>query len=288
MKMMSLKTKYLILFSVFAVTLMLLFSLAVYGELQTLHRSVSEVSQEKVMDSLINEVVTRSEVLLEAMSASIAHPVYQSNLVEIDKQLDLIASTPLVRQALVYDLNGHILHDGTPGIEHFDSFVQSILPVRISLQDAGFRLLSDQLLMNHPIFYQGERVGGVLLWLSLDPVHQSVREADLAISEVLDQSEQQFLRFLIYLIVTFACLALLLSGLLSHSISRPVQALMEYSQKLALGRWDLPPLLSKGDEFSRLGSAFRNMAIQIRNNVRNIEQLAFNDTLTGAGNRTFF
>lgn len=268
--------------------LMLLFSAAIYGELQRLNQSISDVSQKKVHDSLVNEVITRSEVLLESLASSLSVPAKYQHLSAINEQLKLVSATPLVRQALVYDDNYEVLHDGTPGLDSFGNSVEPLLPVRISLSQSGFRVLNNQLLMNQPILYQGDQVGGVLLWLSLAPVKHSVHETEQAIGTVLNSAEQQFMLFLFYMVIAFGLLALILSALLSNTVTRPVQALMDYSQSLALGRWELPDILNKGDEFGRLGLSFKNMAVQIQNNVRNIEKLAFNDQLTGIGNRTFF
>lgn len=268
--------------------LMLLFSAAIYGELQRLNQSISDVSQKKVHDSLVNEVITRSEVLLESLASSLSVPAKYQHLSAINEQLKLVSATPLVRQALVYDDNYEVLHDGTPGLDSFGNSVEPLLPVRISLSQSGFRVLNNQLLMNQPILYQGDQVGGVLLWLSLAPVKHSVHETEQAIGTVLNSAEQQFMLFLFYMVIAFSLLALILSALLSNTVTRPVQALMDYSQSLALGRWELPDILNKGDEFGRLGLSFKNMAVQIQNNVRNIEKLAFNDQLTGIGNRTFF
>ncbi|MAC47128.1 MAG: hypothetical protein CMI12_09765 [Oceanospirillum sp.] len=288
MNRIPIRTRYLLLFSAGALMLMLLFSAAIYGELQRLNQSISDVSQKKVHDSLVNEVISRSEVLLESLASSLSTPAKYQHLSAIDEQLKLVSATPLVRQALVYDDNYEVLHDGTPGLDSFGNSVDPLLPVRISLSQAGFRVLNNQLLMNQPILHQGEQVGGVLLWLSLVPVKRSVYETEQAINTVLESAEQQFMLFLIYMVVAFGLLALILSALLSNTVTRPVQALMDYSQSLALGRWELPDILKKGDEFGRLGLSFKNMAAQIQNNVRNIETLAFNDQLTGIGNRTFF
>lgn len=285
---MPIRARYLVLFSAGALVLMLLFSAAIYGELQRLNQSISDVSQKKVHASLVNEVITRSEVLLESLASSLSIPAKLQHLSAIDGQLRLVLTTPLVRHALVYDDNYEVLHDGTPGLDSFGNSVEPLLPVRISLSQSGYRVLNNQLLMNQPIHYQGDQVGGVLLWLSLEPVKQSVWETDQAINGVLVSAEHQFLLFLLYMVIAFGLLALLLSALLSNAVSRPVQALMDYSQSLALGRWELPAILTKGDEFGRLGLSFKNMATQIQNNVRNIEKLAFNDQLTGIGNRTFF
>lgn len=288
MKVMSLRTRYLTLFTTLSITLMIMFSLAVYGELQRLHQSVSDISQSEIEHSLTSEVIQRATTALASVGREVASEVYQNQLTDFDNEVLPLKSEPLYHQVLIYDREDKILYDDAGGFERIGHAVSQALPVRIALDAEGVRQLSDQLLLNQPVYYQGERVGGVLLWLSLEPVQRAVAETELAISDVLLLSEQQFVRFLFYLLIAFALIALILGALISYSISRPVNALMDYSQRLALGKWDLPPLLSKDDEFGRLGSAFRNMAIQIRNNVRNIEQLAFNDALTESGNRTFF
>lgn len=284
----SLRTRYILLLAFSSIAMMVFFAVIAFSELQRLHQSMSQVGQSKVNDALTKDVLSRSEKLLNSFSPRFAKAINDQSKGYIAEQVSLFARLPMVSQVLLYDKRLAILLDSNSMSSAPEINVHSRLPFTVSLERADHRVHDDLLVINHPLSDAGQKVGGIILILTLEPIRVSVEENHKAIDAVLTETRRHFLQSLLFLLLIFGGLILLLSALFSYSISSPINMLMAYSEKLALGRWELPARLRKDDEFGRLGSAFRQMAMQIQANVRSTENLAFYDQLTGIGNRTFF
>ena len=284
----SLRTRNILLLAFSSIVIMVFFAVIAFSELQRLHENMSDVGQTKVNQALTEDLLDRSERLLDAFSSPLARAVSDQNHPELVRQLDLLNKLPLVEKILIYDERLALLLDSRTMSGSPTQNVHDFLPFSLSLDAAGHRSRDDQLVVNRPLELNGERVGGVAVILALAPIKLSVQETQKAIDATLTETRRHFLRSLLFLLLTFGGLILLLSALFSYSISQPINTLMAYSEKLALGLWELPARLRKEDEFGRLGHAFRQMAMQIQANVRSTENLAFYDQLTGIGNRTFF
>ncbi|WP_086479014.1 putative bifunctional diguanylate cyclase/phosphodiesterase [Oceanospirillum sanctuarii] len=284
----SLRTRYILLLAFSSIVMMVFFAVVAFSELQRLHQSMSEVGQSRVNNALTEDLIERSEKLLDSFAPSLAKAIQKRDQAYLKEQTTLFSRLPMVRQILIYDIRQSVLLDSDTMSSSPRTNVQSRLPFSISLDAKGHRVRDDLLVINHPLSDNSAKVGGITLILSLDPIKVSVSETHKAIDATLTETRRHFLQSLLFLLLIFGGLILLLSALFSYSISSPINTLMAYSEKLALGLWELPSRLRKDDEFGRLGHAFRQMAMQIQANVRSTENLAFYDQLTGIGNRTFF
>ena len=75
----------------------------------------------------------------------------------------------------------------------------------------------------------------------------------------------------------------------ARRVTRPLQGLVEASQRLGRGDYDTPlATLARGGEVGELSKAFEHMRLNIAANEREIRQLAFWDRLTGLPNRLQF
>lgn len=284
----SLRTRYILLLAFSSIAMMIFFAVMAFSELQRLHQSMSEAGQSRVNDALTQDMLSRSEKLLSSFSPSLISALKKHQHDVLVKQVSLFSKLPMVSRVLIYDKRQAVILDSDSMSAAPDTNVQSRLPFAISLEQAGHRLRGELLVIHHPLSAAEQTVGGIVLILSLEPIRVSVSENHKVIDATLTETRRHFLQSLLFLLLIFGGLILLLSALFSYSISSPINTLMAYSEKLALGLWELPARLRKDDELGRLGHAFRQMAMQIQANVRSTENLAFYDQLTGIGNRTFF
>lgn len=85
---------------------------------------------------------------------------------------------------------------------------------------------------------------------------------------------------------------LLLSGLLSlaiaRGVTRPIQALAGFAQRIAQGNYGEKPVIDGRNEIAELAHAFEHMSTEIASREAYILDLAYRDVLTGLPNRTMF
>lgn len=85
--------------------------------------------------------------------------------------------------------------------------------------------------------------------------------------------------------------ALALALLVSLRVVRPIEQISRASSKIAGGEFGLPDLQGSSRllpvEFNELSRRFREMVLRLRENLSTINALAYQDLVTGLGNRTY-
>ena len=85
--------------------------------------------------------------------------------------------------------------------------------------------------------------------------------------------------------------ALALALLVSLRVVRPIEQISRASSKIAGGEFGLPDLQGSSRllpvEFNELSRRFREMVLRLRENLSTINALAYQDPVTGLGNRTY-
>ncbi|WP_420333560.1 putative bifunctional diguanylate cyclase/phosphodiesterase [Roseibium sp.] len=85
--------------------------------------------------------------------------------------------------------------------------------------------------------------------------------------------------------------ALALALLVSLRVVRPIEQISRASSKIAGGEFGLPDLQGSSRllpvEFNELSQRFREMVLRLRENLSTINALAYQDLVTGLGNRTY-
>lgn len=281
------RSRYILLLATSALIIMGFFSALVFSELQRLHTQLSQEAEKQISQRRNQDLVERSGRLIEHLSVPVAQALARGDRDDLQEYHELFSALPLVQRVLLYDVRQGLVAENLNGTGVQQNLVAA-LPFQIPLQKNGEHIADNLLLVHRLMQHDGQAVGGIVLEISLKPVQAAVARTEKAIASTLTDTQDHFLYSLLVLLLIFGALILLLSALFSYSMNRPIKALMAYSERLALGRWELPPLLQRDDEFGRLGNAFRQMAMQIQANVRSTENLAFYDQMTGIGNRTFF
>ncbi|MAB98456.1 MAG: hypothetical protein CMK71_10360 [Pseudomonadaceae bacterium] len=91
----------------------------------------------------------------------------------------------------------------------------------------------------------------------------------------------------ILLIASAALLASLVGALLlARNISRPVRQLVEVSERIGRGDYQVPLQVQRSDELGRLAKSFQQMQFGIAERERQLAHNALHDGLTGLPNRT--
>jgi diguanylate cyclase (GGDEF)-like protein len=156
---------------------------------------------------------------------------------------------------------------------------------------SGWQIFDDLTGPEDPHAAQKMQTFDQLLGETQNLIEEFYHHADQEIREA--QGQVNKIKTLSHVIVTAMlavglALAVLIGLGLSRSILRPVQLLTSGSAKLAKGHLHHRVEMDRGDEFGTLADAFNHMAEELEKIHLTLNQLSFQDELTGLDNRRQF
>lgn len=253
---------------------MLLFTLLVVEHQRGELRSAVETDLAK-----ISEIITKSTryAMLEN------EPVYVKRIIQdVGKQKN-------IAKIRIWTKDGKIIHSSFPPEigQKFDRNIDGCtlcypneMPVeqlpknptsRIFFDDKGRRMLgSMEILRNEPSCYtaachehsKNEPVLGVLdIIYSLDDIDQTARQHSLIIGG--------------FSVAFILVVSLLMSGLVSRLVYRPLRDLETGARRLSSGDLEHPIPVRSGDEFGKVAESFNTMTLALKNSRQELQQWAY-------------
>jgi diguanylate cyclase (GGDEF)-like protein len=114
------------------------------------------------------------------------------------------------------------------------------------------------------------------------------RRAALGQVDAAMEREQRFERLIAVSLGFGVAAVLLVSGLLSRSINRPLKELRVGAENFSAGHLDYRIPIRRHDEFGEALAMFNSLAAAVDAGQESLEHQAFHDTLTGLPNRALF
>ena len=253
---------------------MLLFTLLVVEHQRGELRSAVETDLAK-----ISEIITKSTryAMLEN------EPVYVKRIIQdVGKQKN-------IAKIRIWTKDGKIIHSSFPPEigQKFDRNIDGCtlcypneMPIeqlpknptaRIFFDDKGRRMLgSMEILRNEPSCYtaachehsKNEPVLGVLdIIYSLDDIDQTARQHSLIIGG--------------FSVAFILVVSLLMSGLVSRLVYRPLRDLETGARRLSSGDLEHPIPVRSGDEFGKVAESFNTMTLALKNSRQELQQWAY-------------
>ena len=194
----------------------------------------------------------------------------------LEQELESIAGSRIVETVHVFDPNRDIVIDSDPETSYFDDIeLDDLIPLTLQNGVENSRITRAHVTMAFPVRGRdGIEVLGVALVSIPRPeaagVIWSIWQRNAVIALVL-------LGFCVPVAFHFG------SGFL-----RPIKSLTQTAHSVSAGNFDAPFPVERRDEIGVLARAYRDMVARIRENLEQIHQLAYVDSVTGLPNREFF
>jgi diguanylate cyclase (GGDEF)-like protein len=249
-------------------------------------RQTSEVMR----DQSWSELQQRGEVTVRFLADTLPNLIYYYDLQGLRDTAVSALDQDDIRYVLIYDLEGRVLHDGTPALERFGEVMDDEFAAEaIATRQIAFQWSDAILDVSKPVMLGREPIGGVRIGLSTTEAEKAIAREQQAMTlrlrgMFIDQMRLLLLSFLLLLLA-----AGILSWLVSRGLVRPIRELAAAAQHLEQGHFDKASIASeRADELGQLIQAFNRMAGSLRDQDQSIRELAYQDTLTGLPNRLMF
>ena len=244
-----------------------------------------------VQTQLVTQVArARSIALVQHLADALTNDLYYFDLRSIGEQLGATLRQPPITQALVFDGQGRVVHDGTHDISTYGS--------SLSLDLVNAALASDEVqVQTHDgditaairIRIGDEVLGGVLARFGLAELNRTVASGNERLAERLEKSSRQRIGSLSILLALSALLGLASGWVIQRWIVRPIQRLATAARDIEAGQYRDHNLDSgRLDEIGELQRVFERMSQRVAETHRSVARKAYQDKLTGLPNRRAF
>ncbi len=232
----------------------------------------------------------RGEVTIRFLAETLPNLMYYYDLQGLRDTAISVLDQADVLYVLIYDLDGRIIHDGTPTLERFGEVMNDDLAsAAIQSDELLTQWHPDALDVSMPVRLGRNRIGGVRIGLSRDGVDAAIGQEQAAMTEQLQAIFSGQMRMLVLAFLLLLAAAAVLGWRVGRGLVRPIRELAGAVRNLESGKFDDISLSSRsGDELGVLIRSFKRMTTTMRQNDQDIRRLAYQDSLTSLPNRLMF
>lgn len=249
--------------------------------------TISRHSQTELVSGVTHSYAT---AITTQLADALTNDLYYFDLESVGRQLAFIRQLPLAVEAIVYDAQGLIVHDGSQAIARYGTALETPVARDALTSDETQVLATDTGIDAARRIRIGDQIlGGVLTRFELKQLNQAIADGNDQLAGRLEASTRWRLLSLTLLLGSVALLGLLASWVIQSSIVRPILRLATAARQIEDGDYRSRRLDSgRGDEIGDLERAFERMNDRIAEAHRTSERKAYVDPLTGLPNRRAF
>lgn len=261
----SLQRRYALLFVTLTASAVFLLGIGVYFQFGLSQRNVNNSARDAMTNALFTAVENQGINLAEYLADNLANPLYRLDLNYISQLLRAAKEQKNVNYVYVFDLDGRVLHDGTPTLEKYGSIVDKTLANRAFSQNkpvASFDRNGLHVVM--PIRIGSQLLGGLVIELSLEDMDRRLGELDKSLTAISSDTVKEYFRYTVTLSAVLLLISLILSITIARNLTTPIRQLSAITRQIGHGDYEIIRPFSRQDELGELADSLRGMALRLK------------------------
>ncbi len=222
--------------------------------------ALNQTSSEAMATHLLERVRQRGAIMARFLAEDLIIPVHERDLEKIQLLLNTVRRQQDVIYIYVYDVAGHILHDGSrdnrrAGTVLTDRVSQKAVAAKQLLIQATPTILDIAMPMQHA----HAPLGGLRIGLSLEPLHRDTARMATQLDVLGWQGWKKYLVITIIITVVLLMLGIGLAVSVARRLLQPIRKLADYTLRIGRGEYDTELTIERSDEIGELANAFEDM-----------------------------
>lgn len=257
---------------------------------QDVQRTVETMSRQATGQVLDANLQRRAEGTVRQLAIELVNPLYYFDLDAVGALAKGALRQPGVKYVFVYDVDGNVLHDGTPDIPTYGRRMVDPLAFEvIGGSDVRTQMTQDLVDVSAPILIGTSRLGGVRIGFDRTEGREFQDGAMQGLRERIREVGHRQLLAILLLSAALLALGGVVLALIQRTMVRPISELADSARAIESGRFDTElPVSGRHDELGDLVRAFGRMSQSVARHDREIRRMAYTDALTGLANRLAF
>lgn len=253
-------------------------------------REVQSLSRQSMHALASNRVLSHGQGAVVQAADTLVNPLYYFDLDAIGSIVRNQLRQPDVSYAVVYDVEGRVIHDGSSDIATYGQPMTDPFAYE-TIQANDVHVQSDENVMDIsvPIRIGEQRLGGFRVGYSLASVKADEDRIGATLGQRLAEVGRKHMLWIGILLAVIAALISILALYLQHSVVKPIRRLGDAARQIESGNFEAGvPNSARRDEIGDLVRAFAHMRDSIARHDRDVRRMAYTDSLTGLANRLAF
>ncbi|NKB35303.1 MAG: response regulator [Pseudomonadales bacterium] len=263
---MNLLYRYALIMVTLVVAVSSIFALTLSESFRQSSQEVSATSNEVMRNEIAQQIESRGMLLTRSLASYLVNPVYQFDMAAIEVVLDTALSEPDVLYAVVYDVDGTVLHDGQKSIPSFGEFPEDEIAQKAATADGPLvQELADRLDISFPIG-DGDVSGGRLnIGISLAARDSTVRDLTERLDDLTETAVDNNLTTVLFVTLVLSFSGMLIAYFTAANLIRPIRKLQAHALTLSRGEYEADLGLKRHDELGELANALRLLGSHLTN-----------------------
>ena len=226
----------------------------------------------------------------EQLADNLVNPVYFMEMSAIEGLIEVAQAHPDVVAVTVIDPGYRTIHTGDGDLESFGR----VLPLsdrekrRLAQGVASEREVDDGIHVVQPIKTGDKVIGAVSLRYSLTSIKSNINDLHTIAGQTEDSAFKRLLELSLLKTLMLVVGGVLLAIYVARMIQRPIERLVAFANDVGRGIFHQQMKVQRSDELGELTQALNDMAVRLDERTREIQFLAYHDSLTRLPNRDYF
>ena len=264
----GLRQRYALIIALSAVAVASAVQVVSYWESKRLAEEVERSSSQSMSQALKREADLAARQLASVLKDSLVEPLAEEDFERIFNITHSARSLPDVKQVLVYDHDGRVIHDGTKEIASYGARAPDGLRTLVLEQGQTLTKFDETTLdVCAPIRTETRVLGAIRFSVSLARFVEHGMQLNQELAAINQESADKHLRNFVGLIVPLFLLGTAVGIFFAGRLIEPIQGLMAMTRRIAQRDFAVDVSEHRSDEFGELASSLRHMAAEIEESM---------------------
>lgn len=222
---------------------------------------IAGIGSAEMSVNLLAQMEKRGELVARLLAENLVKPLYSHDMQAMFDLLGAAKAQKDILSAVVYDVNGNIVHDGTDTVLLYGSSLEDKAGrAAIAEKDKLITQIGDDhLTVSLPIRIGDTPLGGVQVRLSLKHIHSEIAHMSYRMDAISKEGLQNNVKAIILTALVLLVIGFGLSFWVARRMVRPIRQLLQFISIIGRGKYDFEISTKRKDEIGDLLDAFGQM-----------------------------
>ncbi len=261
----GLKANYALTLVILTISIVVLLTGALLFEYRNTSDEMRQSGYDVARIALVSQLEKQARGMAAYLAENLANPMYKLDVDEIKELVASAAAQKGVLQAVVFDPERRVLHDGTETLENYGLLLQGQATLRTVETHEIIAVVGKEAIdVSAPVMVGAQLLGGIKVRLSLEAVQVDINDLQETLAKISSDGMRSYLIAAAVACSVLIVISLLLSIRVARGLTEPIEILSGLTQRIGGGHYEIEIPFERRDEIGELASSLTRMAGELK------------------------